>query len=195
MHGALPRPVFVVVIALPLLLAVAAVVIALIGPKAGSDTNRTGSIEPTTTAGPLVLPAVPAPAAGSPECAALQAALPDRLQSGPVQLARRTLADPAPPGAAAWGAGSAAGLANDRPVILRCGLDRPDELTPTAVLLEVSGVRWLRLASTDTSTWVAADRPVYVALTLSDDAGTGPLQDVSAAIRATLAQRSVQPIR
>jgi Protein of unknown function (DUF3515) len=187
-HGALPRPVYVVMIALPLLLAVAAAVIALVGP----GTDNAGQ---PASAGSLVLPAVPAPAASGPECAALLAALPDRLQSGPVQLARRPLADPAPQGTAAWGV--------EVPVILRCGLDRPSELTPTAVLLEVSGVRWLRLPGTgtgtgtgaNTSTWVAADRPVYVALTLSDDAGTGPLQDVSAAIRASLAERPVQPVR
>ena len=198
---ALPRPVLVVLIALPLLLAVAAAVIALAssatdttdGTTGGNTGGSTGGSDATApgAGGPLVLPAVPAPAANSAECTALLAALPQRLQSGATQLDRRPLAQPAPPGTAAWGV--------DPIVILRCGVDRPAELTPTAALLEVSGVRWLHLPGADaanpTSTWVAVDRPVYVALTMPDDAGTGPLQDISAAVRATLAARPVAPAR
>lgn len=159
------------VIALPLLLATAVAALSLL--------NRPGP------EGPLAVPAVPAPAAGSAECSALVVALPRRLQSGATQLERRTLASPAPQGTAAWGA--------QRPAVLRCGLDRPAELTRTAQLLEISGVRWLTLAGEGQSTWVAVDRPVYVALTLPDGAGTGPLQGVSSAIVASLPSRPVQP--
>ena len=189
----------VAVIALPLLLAVAAAMIALTtrgadGADGAYGTSGAGAPGPAggTAAGTaLGLPAVPAPAAGSAECATLQAALPQRLQSGTAQLDRRPLAEPAPRGAAAWGAG---GL--DETVILRCGVGRPAELTPTAVLLEVSGVRWLRLPGEGaTSTWIAVDRPVYVALTVPDDAGTGPLQDLSATVGATLPTRRVEPVR
>lgn len=173
------------VVVLPLLLAVVAAIIALV---AGRGTDG-GAVPPAAGAdSPLVLPAVRAPAAGSPECAALVAALPPRLQSGPEQLDRRPLATPSPPGAAAWGVAHT--------VVLRCGLDRPVELTPTAALLDVSGVQWLRLQGQDaTSTWIAVDRPVYVAVTLQDNSGTGPLQDVSSAIGATMAARPIDPVR
>ena len=171
------------VLGLPLALAVGAAAMALTIDDRGAD-----GVPPAPTAStPLTLAAVPAPAAGSPDCAELVAALPDRLPSGATQLDRRPLADPAPPGAAAWGV--------DEPVVLRCGLDRPTELTRTAELLEVNGVRWLRLADpvTARSTWVAADRPVYIALTLPDRSGTGPLQDVSTAIAGSLPAQLVRP--
>lgn len=187
--SSLPRPVLAAIVAMPLLLAVIAAIIALVAGRGTDGGPGDGTVLPAAGAdSPLVLPAVPAPAAGSPECAALVAALPARLQSGPEQLDRRPLATPSPTGAAAWGV--------QHTVVLRCGLDRPVELTPTAGLLEVNGVRWLRLPGQDaTSTWVAVDRPVYVALTLPDNSGTGPLQDVSNAIGATMAARPVEPAR
>jgi hypothetical protein len=160
----------VVAIGLPVLLAVAAVVIAVL----------------TSGTPPLAVPAIPAPAAGSAECGSLLDRLPGSLESSGRTLERRTLADPAPPGTAAWGS-------DESPVTLRCGLDRPAELTRTATLLDVSGVRWLRLPGNGTSTWVAADRAVYVAITFTDDHGTGPLQDVSAAITEALPQQRVTP--
>jgi Protein of unknown function (DUF3515) len=189
MRGSPPRLVLAVAVVLPLLLALAAAVVALVAGDGHGTGTGDEAVPPEATAGmPLALPAVAAPAAGSPECAALLAALPPHLLSGPDRLDRRPLAEPAPLGAAAWGA--------DPTAVLRCGLDRPAELIPTAALLEVSGVQWLRLRGPDsTSTWVAVDRSVYVALTLSDDSGTGPLQDVSAVIRSTLDERPVEPVR
>jgi hypothetical protein len=74
--------------------------------------------------------------------------------------------------------------------VLRCGLTRPAELTPTAALLEVNGVRWLELNDGRPDpvviSWVAVDRPVYVVLTVPPDAGSGPLQAVADAVRTTL---------
>ena len=65
---------------------------------------------------PVPIATVPAPQAGSAECTALMAALPDHLGD----YRRAPAAEPAPPGTAAWRAES-----NTDPVILRCGLDRP----------------------------------------------------------------------
>ena len=67
-----------------------------------------------------------------------------------------------------------------RPVVLRCGLPRPVELTPTSALLEVNGVRWLQLDDGGPGprqlTYVAVDRPVYVARDHARRGGSGPLQ-------------------
>lgn len=165
---------------LPLLLAAGAVVLA-------RTVDHDGVAPAPQADAPLAVAAVPAPAADSPQCAALLAALPDRLQSGSTQLDRRPLAEPVPPGTAAWGA--------QRPAVLRCGLDRPAELTRTAALLQINGVRWLQLRdqAAEVTSWVAVDRAVYVVLTLADPTGTGPLQDVSSAITATLPAQPVQP--
>ena len=170
---------------LPLLLAVA--VAGLVARARGVDGEGLG--DPSTAAatavetGPLAVVPLDAPDADGPRCAALLAALPAELPADGGPLPTRPLADPAPPGTRAW-------AASPRPVVLRCGLTRPAELTPTSALLEVNGVRWLRLddgvPDPVVVSWVAVDRPVYVVLTAPPDAGTGPLQAVSDAIRQTL---------
>lgn len=152
---------------------------------------------------PLRLATVPAPAAGSAECARLLAALPADLADdgdGPDGgVPRRELAAPAPPGAAAWG---------EPPVVLRCGLDRPPALTASSRLLDISGVQFLNLtagepgaagepggrpgrSAVDVSTWVAVDRPVYVVVELPPQTGSGPLQQIAGAIGRTLPRRDL----
>lgn len=134
--------------------------------------------------GPLGLPPVPAPAARSADCARLLATLPDEVDGGDAgELDRRAIASPAPPGTAAWG---------QPPVVLRCGLGRPAELTATSRLLEVSGVQFLQIPGSSSGTWVAVDRPVYVAVTLPDSVGSGPLQQVADAARETLPRQPVE---
>ena len=133
--------------------------------------------------GPLPLAGVPAPAAGSADCAHLLSALPDELDG---DLARRRLATPAPSGAAAWG---------DPPVVLRCGVGRPAELTVTARLLDVSGVQFLQLSAAGTSSWLVVDRPVYVVVTMPADAGSGPLQQLAEVITDTLPPREPDLLR
>lgn len=126
---------------------------------------------------------VPAPQAGSAECAKLLGGLPDRLGV----FARVPLASPAPAGAAAWRG------AKGELVELRCGVPRPDELRRDAAFQEVSAVKWLRVgeeAGRAEQTWVAVDRPVYVRLGYDPGVGTtAPVQGVSEAIAKTLAAR------
>jgi hypothetical protein len=129
---------------------------------------------------------VTAPAAESPECATLLGKLPLSLVSDGATLPRRELATPAPVGAVAWGD------VEHEPLVLRCGLERPGELTPTAQLRVISDVLWLEVQGPDSSTWFAVDRPVFIALTVPSDAGTGPLQDVSTTIRDSLPKGPVQ---
>ncbi|GGM79927.1 hypothetical protein GCM10011609_14660 [Lentzea pudingi] len=136
--------------------------------------------------GPLALVSIDAPAAASPECASLVEKLPVGLPSGKDMLSRRELASPAPPATVAWGD------AKHDPVVLRCGLPRPSELSATSQLRVISDVQWLELPGSDSSTWVIVDRGVYVALTVPADAGTGPLQDVSTTVRDLLAKQPVK---
>ena len=164
----LPRRVLAAVVALPVLL-VAAVLLASVLVRGQGP-------------GPLPLAPVPAPEATSPECAALVAALPEDIDTGEIdadggQLDRRPIADPAPAGTAAWG---------EPPVVLRCGLGRPAELTVSSRLLAVSGVQFLGNPGPGATSWVVVDRPVYVALTLPVGSGSAALQQVAAAVRMTL---------
>jgi hypothetical protein len=150
----------------------------------GSANEDGAATAPTTTppprTGPLALVAVDAPAAGTPECANLVAALPSTLPSKGTELKRLPLADPAPAAAAAW--------AGDRgePVVLRCGLGKPAELVPGAGLRQVPPVNWLPVDGDGAVTWYAVDRPVYIALTIPDDTGTGVVQELSATIGKVL---------
>jgi hypothetical protein len=181
-----------IAIGLPLLLAVAVAGAAVVGRVQGVEvaglggSATSGPAAPDT--GPLALVPVDAPDAAGPECATLVAALPSGLPAGDGTLPARPLADPAPPGTRAWAAAP-------RPVVLRCGLTRPVELTPTSSLLEVNGVRWLRLDDGAPDpvivSYVAVDRPVYVVLTAPTDAGSGPLQAVADVVRQTLSATEV----
>ncbi|HVL85882.1 MAG TPA: DUF3515 domain-containing protein [Pseudonocardia sp.] len=169
-----PSPPLVLALALPLLLAVAVAV-------AGIVTR--GATDPVPDTGPLAVVPVEAPEAGSARCAALLAALPAQLPAADGPLASRPLAEPAPAGVRAW-------AAVPGPVVLRCGLSRPPELEPASALLQVNGVQWLELddgvPDPAVTSYVAVDRPVYVALTAPVGSGSGPLQAVSDAVRATL---------
>jgi hypothetical protein len=133
---------------------------------------------------PLALAPVPAPAASSPDCTRLLAGLPQTLDGGELgALPRRRLVAPAPAGAAAWG---------EPPVVMRCGLDRPAQLSPSSGLLSVSGVEFLQIPSPGASTWVAVDRPVYVVVALPPTSGSGPLQQIAKAIASTLPKQGIE---
>ena len=171
-------PPLVIAIALPLLLAVAVAAIAITARMRGI-----GEPPPPDT-GPLAVAPVEAPDATGPDCAALLAALPVDLTGPGEPLLNRPIAQADQlPGVRAWAAAP-------RPVVLRCGLPRPVELTPTSALLEINGVRWLQLddglPDPVQVSYIAVDRPVYVALTTPVDAGSGPLQEVADVVRNTL---------
>ena len=179
----LRRPAVVLAIALPVLLALVVAGLALYARSGGFTPDP-----PAPETGPLAVAPVDAPAAGSAACASLLAALPTDLPGDPA-LTTRPIAEPAQPGAKAW-------AASPRPVVLRCGLPRPQELTPTSTLTEVNGVSWLTITDGTPEptlvTYVAVDREVYVALTTPTQIGSGPVQTVSDTIGATLQQREVQ---
>lgn len=141
------------------------------------DTEQaTPTTLPPRPTGPLALVTVDAPDAGTPACTNLTNALPAKLPSNGKQLTRLALAEPAPQAAAAW--------AGDRgePVVLRCGLGKPAELQPTSSLRLISEVNWLPIEGDGATTWYTVDRPVYIALTIPEDAGTGVVQEMSETI-------------
>jgi hypothetical protein len=133
---------------------------------------------------PVAIASVPAPQAGGDACRALFAVLPDRL--GDYQ--RAPAAEPAPVGAAAWEADPDA-----EPLILRCGLDRPVGFVAGTPIQVVDDVDWFRIGDEGRSTWIAVDRPVYVALTLPDGSGPTPIQLISAAVAKAMPAVPVNP--
>jgi hypothetical protein len=124
---------------------------------------------------PLVIPAVPAPQADSPECATL----------------RGTPAAPVPPATAAWRSG------DTEPIVLRCGVGQPADFVVGAPIQIVNTVQWFRVIEQGTgrSTWFVVDRPVNVALTLPQGTGATPLQEVSDLVAAKLPAVPIRPGR
>jgi hypothetical protein len=181
----LPRILLGVALALPVLLVVGVLVASqLLGQQADPDPDT----------GPLAVAAVPVPAAASADCSRLFSGLPLDINTGDGLLPRRTLAAPAPAGTMAWGGEQeASGRPEDQPIVLRCGLAAPSELTPTSPLLDVDGVSWLGIPGPGETTWVTADRAIFVGLTLPDGIGSGPIQDVSRGVKITLVSRDTAP--
>lgn len=134
---------------------------------------------------PVTAVEIPSPGAGSDECAALLEALPDSLGDA----GRVAFQEPAPQGAAAYR------MPDAEPVVVRCGLDAPPTFTVGVTLQAVNDVQWFNEPDPDpavtASTWVAVDRPQYVAVTLPEGSGTGPIQDLSDAL--TESMEAVEP--
>ena len=133
---------------------------------------------------PVAIVAIPAPQADGQACQALLKALPDQLDD----YRRAAVAQPAPAGAAAWRRD-----ADGDPVILRCGLDRPADFVAGAPVQMVDDVAWFRIADTGRTTWIAVDRPVYVALTRPDGSGPTPIQLISTAVAKAMPAAAVNP--
>lgn len=185
----MPRSVLVVAISLGVLLAIGVSAVGLISHAIQQQQQQaTQAAQQALRTGPLALPSVATPKAATPECAAVLAALPADLVMDGAKVPRRELAAPAPPATVAWGD------AGHDPVTVRCGIEAPGELTPTAELLDISGVSWLRISDSQVTSWIAVDRPVYVALTLPANSGSGPIQELSAVLASTLPAKSVFPI-
>jgi hypothetical protein len=140
---------------------------------------------------PVAIVSVPAPRADGDACRDLLGALPDRLGD----YRRAAVARPAPLGAAAWRRDNASDTtgAGDDVVILRCGLDEPDEFVAGAPVQMVDDVSWFRVADSGRTTWTTVDRPVFVALTLPDGSGPSPIQLVSQAVARSMPAANVTP--
>jgi Protein of unknown function (DUF3515) len=152
----------------------------------------------TQQAVPIV--GVPAPKAESTDCRTLTDSLPDQLGD----YHRAPAVDPAPAGAAAWRPAD-----DGDALILRCGVERPEEFVVGAPIQVVDEVQWFRVgeagagndrvgeagagADDGRSTWFAVDRAVYIALTLPQGAGPTPIQEISDLIAKTLPAAPVDP--
>lgn len=175
---AVPVSTVVVVAAVVIPLVMLAVVLVLVR-NLGDEAALEAASEPVTAV------TIPSPDAESEECAAVLESLPESL--GDAQ--RVAFTEPSPPGAAAYR------MPDAEQVVVRCGLPAPPTFTVGVALQEVNGVQWFNEEDPDpavtSSTWVAVDRPVYVAVTLPEGSGTGPIQDLSDALDSGL--EAVEP--
>ncbi|RMI35515.1 DUF3515 domain-containing protein [Nocardia stercoris] len=137
---------------------------------------------------PLALGSAPAPQADSANCHTLLPLLPDSLGS----YTRSELAQPAPAAAAAWQQAD-----GGEAIVLRCGLERPQEFTKAAGLQVIDTVNWFQVRDPNTGanagTWYVVDRGTYIAVTLPDSAGPTALQTVSDLITKNLPAQPMDP--
>ncbi len=119
-----------------------------------------------------------APQQADPDCAKLIAALPETFDG----FGKRKTSDD---GMVSWPPGDQV----PGPVQVRCGVDRPESLSPTSGLQVVDPVQWF-LVSAKTEArgflWYAVDHRPYVAIWLPENVGNGPIQQISAIIDANL---------
>ncbi|RUP28849.1 MULTISPECIES: DUF3515 domain-containing protein [Mycolicibacterium] len=163
--------------------AVVVAVAAIVGLLAYAALRQAPADKPVA----LPLAGAPAPQADSDQCRALLAALPDTMGD----FRRATLADPAPPGAAAW-----LGPTGIDTVVLRCGVERPDDFVVGAPLQMVNAVSWFEASGPSASTWYAVDhgtQATYVALTLPQGSGPTPIQTISELIEKVMPPRPLDP--
>lgn len=175
-------PVSKIVVALAVVIPLAMLAVVLVMVRGiGDEAAEEAASEPVAAV------AIPAPGAGSEECVALIEQLPESLGDA----ARVALVEPAPEGTAAYR------MPDAEPVIVRCGMPAPPTFTVGVALQAVNGVQWFNEPDPDpavtASTWVAVDRPQYVAVTLPEGSGTGPIQDLSDAITAALEEVEPDP--
>ncbi|MEJ2860622.1 DUF3515 domain-containing protein [Actinomycetospora flava] len=173
----LPRVLVGLVLTVPVLLVAGVMVASVVlvrEPVPDVDTVR------------LQVAAVPTPAAASADCSRLLSGLPGEMATERGMLARRVLADPVPPATVAWG-----GEHGTTPVVMRCGLPRPAELSGGGSRTVVNGVDWIEVDDgvPGSGTWVTIDRAVYVGVTVPDDIGTGPIEDISRGVKIALVSR------
>ncbi|MFN3601292.1 MAG: DUF3515 domain-containing protein [Dietzia sp.] len=172
--GTRPPVSTVVVVAAVLIPLVMLAVVLVLVRDVSDEAAEAAASEPVTAV------TIPAPGAGSEECRSLVESLPDTLGDA----TRVAFVEPAPPGAAAYR------MPDAETVVVRCGLPAPPTFTVGVSLQEVNGVQWFNEPDPDpavtSSTWVAVDRPEYVAITLPATGGTGPIQDLSNALSAGL---------
>lgn len=170
--------ILVVVAAVVIPVVLLAVVLVMVR-QVGDEAAEAAADEPVTAVD------LPAPGAESEECAALLESLPDSLGDA----GRVAFREPAPRGAAAYR------MPDAESVVVRCGLDAPPSFTVGVTLQAVNGVQWFNEPDPDpavtASTWVAVDRAQYVAVTLPEGSGTGPIQDLSDALEASM--EAVEP--
>lgn len=157
---------------------VSALVVVVLAIGAAVTLGVIKNAHPIVATGPVPVPAFGHPGADTAACKVLMPKLPEDL-SGSKQ---RAVEGGDNEGVAAWG---------DPVILLRCGVETPQELNCSAALTQVDGVAWLQLDSDGSpdTTYIAADRSVRIAITLPDQSGTGPIQEISDVISANLQAR------
>lgn len=151
------------------------------------DTGAEGPAEIEGTAAPeradlpvLPLDVPPAPPAAEEPCTALMQTLPLELAG---EQSRRVDSDS--PFVYAWG---------EPPIVLVCGVDRPEGWTVGASAIQINGVQWfVDTSDPDTTVWTTVDRPVYVEVRLPASVDSAPVTALTTELAAALPYQEPTP--
>lgn len=111
---------------------------------------------------------------GADQCPAFIDALPDRLGDyGDKSVDAETVR---------WS------MDDSDPVVLRCGVDRPEGLAPTSNLQVIDPIQWFMTDSVDGrgQAYVSVDHRPYIAMWVPTGSGNAPITDVSSLIAQKL---------
>ncbi|WP_293820722.1 DUF3515 domain-containing protein [uncultured Corynebacterium sp.] len=138
---------------------------------------------------PVTVSPVESKEADSPACHSFIDALPDKVMDKP----RAEIAEPVPPGVAAWAATS------EDKVTVRCGVDMPFQYTEYSQTQDVEGEKWYQVRDatpgSDLTTWYAAQRFPIAAVTASTDATPGELNEALSALEEKPATPHKAPLK
>jgi hypothetical protein len=113
-------------------------------------------------------------------CPAVMAGLPLELVG---ETSRRVDSDS--PYAYAWG---------DPPVVLVCGVDRPEGWVVGVSAIQINGVQWfVDDSAPDTTVWTTVDRPVHIEMQVPATVDSAPVTVLSTHIAAALEYREPTP--
>lgn len=172
-------------LALPLVVALV-VLVNVVGRSEDDGGDGGPAVVEGTPGGPradlpvLEVPVPPVTPEAEASCPALMSALPLELAGGQSRAVRSDT-----PYAYAW---------DEPPVVLVCGVDRPEGYVVGAFTLLINGVEWyVDDSDPDTTVWTAVDRPVYVQLTVSAETDSAPATALGPIIGAVLPAQQPQP--
>ena len=166
---------------MPVVIAVVVLVNVFGGSSADSPASVVGTTSPQRTDLPVLpLEVPPVTPEADAACPALMEGLPLELTGEP---SRRVQSDS--PFAYAWG---------DPPIVLICGVERPEGFVADSALYQINGVSWfVDDSDPDTTVWTAVDRSVYVEVRVPATIDSGPATVLSTTISATLPGREPDP--
>ncbi|MCV2488923.1 DUF3515 domain-containing protein [Geodermatophilus sp. YIM 151500] len=167
---------------------VVAVLVNVLGPD--GDARPAGDGAPAEVGGTVPtpraeLPVLPVPV--PPVTPEAEAACPGLMAELPLELAgepsRRVDSDT--PYAYAWG---------EPPLVLVCGVDRPEGFDLGASLIQINGVQWfVDTDDPDLTVWTAVDRPVYVEVQVPAAVDSAGVTQLTVPIGRTLEAREPAP--
>lgn len=161
------------------------VLVNVLGDEPGGDAGNPASVGGTPTPERADLPVLPVDvppvtAEAQEHCPAVMSGLPLELTG---ERSRRVDSDTL--FAYAWG---------EPPIVLVCGVDRPEGFVVGTGTIQINGVQWYVDTSDPGSTvWTTVDRPVNVQVTVPPDTDSAPVTVLSTRIAEALPYVEPQP--